>query len=153
MRRLKVFFTYFFNRGNAKKAPFVIKCPNRCKASESDFKLIRYYGPNRTLLYRCLKCGREFSARHDSVFAGFHTDDETIYRVLKALAEGNGIMATTRIFDINKKTVELILEQAAKHCQQVSKQLITNYHMDECQLDELWSFVKKRKHASRLRKN
>jgi len=36
-----------------------------------------------------LKCGRQFSARHDSVFAGFHTDEQTIYRVLKALAEGN----------------------------------------------------------------
>jgi hypothetical protein len=29
----------------------------------------------------------------------------------------------------------------------VSEQLIKNYPMDECQLDELGSFVKKRKHT------
>ena len=130
------------------KTPSAVKCPNGCKTVESALKLVRYYGPHSTPLYRCLKCGREFSARYESIFTGYHTDDDTIYRVLKALAEGNGIRATARIFDIDKKTVERILEQAAKHCQQVSEQLITNYHMEECQLDELWAFVKKRKRAS-----
>ena len=112
------------------------------------FLLVRLYGPNRTPLYRCLKCSREFSSRHTSVFSGFHTDEETIYRVLKALAEGNGLRACARIFDIDTKTIALILETAARHCKQVSEHLIKNYHMDECQLDELWSFVKKRKRTS-----
>jgi hypothetical protein len=31
--------------------------------------------------------------------------------------------------------------------------LIRNYHLEECQLDELWSFVKKRKRTSRHWKN
>jgi transposase-like protein len=64
-------------------------------------KLVRYYGAHHTPLYRCAQCGREFSARSTSVFAGFHTDDQTIYRVLKALAEGNGIRACARIFDVD----------------------------------------------------
>jgi transposase-like protein len=131
------------------KSTLRLQCPNGCQTVEQDFKLIRYYGPHRTPFYRCRKCGREFSARHDSVFAGFHTDEQTIYRVLKALAEGNGIRACSRIFDIDKNTVALILEQAARHCQQVSEQLIKDYHLEECQLDELWSFVKKRKRTSR----
>src|SRR5262249_33213401 len=49
----------------------------------------------------CLQCGREFSARHSRVFSGFHTDEKTIHRVLKALAEGNGLRACARIFDID----------------------------------------------------
>jgi transposase-like protein len=130
-----------------------LRCPNRCETVEQDFKLIRSYGPHRTPFYRCLKCGRQFSARHDSVFAGFHTDEQTIYRVLKALAEGNGIRACARIFDIDKNTVALILEQAAAHCRRVSEQLIKDYHLEECQLDELWSFVKKRKRICRPWKN
>ncbi|MEW6732686.1 MAG: hypothetical protein AB1489_15270 [Acidobacteriota bacterium] len=73
--------------------------------------------------------------------------------MLKALAEGSGIRATARIFDIDKKTVERILEQAGKHCQQVSELLITDYHMEECQLDELRAFVKKWKRALRPQKN
>ncbi len=131
----------------------MLSCPSGCKTVESNFKLVRHYGPNLTALYRCLKCGREFSSRHSSVFAGFHTDEKTIYRVLKALAEGNGMRACARIFDIDKKTVALILETAARHCEQVSNHLMTDYHMDECQLDELWSFVKKRKRTSQHLRN
>lgn len=137
----------------AMKAAPIIRCPNSCKTIESAFKLVRYYGPHRTPFYRCLKCGREFSARHNSVFAGFHTDEQTIYRVLKALAEGNGIRGCARIFDIDKDTVALILETAARHCEQVSQHLLKDYHMDECQMDELWSFVKKRKRICRHLKN
>ena len=135
------------------KATRPLRCPNECETVEQEFKLIRTYGPHHTPFYRCLKCGREFSARHDSVFAGFHTDEQTIYRVLKALAEGNGIRACARIFDIDKNTVALILAQAAAHCQRVSERLIKDYHLEECQLDELWSFVKKRKRTSRHWKN
>jgi transposase-like protein len=131
----------------------LLRCPNRCKIREEDFKLVRHYGPNRTPLYRCGECGREFSARHSSVFSGFHTDEQTIYRVLTALAEGNGIRACARIFDLDKNTVARILETAARHCQQVSDHLIQSYHLEECQVDELWSFVKKRKRSSRHLKN
>jgi transposase-like protein len=130
-----------------------LQCPNGCKIVEQDLKLIRYYGPHRTPFYRCLKCGRQFSARYESVFAGFHTDEQTIYRVLKALAEGNGMRACSRIFDIDKNTIARILERAGGHCQQVSEQLIKDYHLEECQLDELWSFVKKRKRVSRRSKD
>ena len=135
------------------KSTPILSCPNGCKAVGSDFKLVRLYGPNRTPLYRCLQCGREFSSRYASVFSGFHTDEETIYRVLKALAEGNGLRACARIFDIDHKTIALILETAARHCKQISEHLIKNYHMDECQLDELWSFVKKRKRTCRRLKS
>jgi transposase-like protein len=113
------------------KPPLLLHCPNGCQTVATDFKLIRYYGPHRTPEYRCLKCEREFSARHESVFAGFHTDEETIYRVLKALAEGNGIRACARIFDLDKNTVARILGQAAAHCQRVSEHLIRNYHLEE----------------------
>jgi len=127
------------------KPPLPLRCPNGCETVETDFKLVESYGPHLTSLYRCLNCGQRFSGRHASVFAGFHTDEQTIYRVLKALAEGTGLRACARIFDIDKNTVGRILEQAARHCQKVSEQLIKDYHLDECQLDELWSFVKKRK--------
>jgi transposase-like protein len=131
------------------KLPPLLSCPNGCRIGEEHVKLVRYYGPNRTPLYRCVACGREFSARHQSIFSGFHTDEQTIARVLTALAEGTGIRACARIFALDKNTVVRILETAALHCHQVSEQLIQRYHLEECQVDELWSFVKKRKRISR----
>lgn len=130
-----------------------LRCPSGCKIVERDFKLVRCYGPHHTPFYRCGQCGRQFSRRYDSIFAGFHTDEPTIYRVLKALAEGNGMRACARIFDIDKKTVARILEQAAGHCQDLSESLLKDYPLEECQLDELWSFVKKRKHTFPLWKD
>ena len=135
------------------KTPPTLRCPNECKTIETDLKLLKCYGPHRTPLYCCLKCGQRFSQRHASVFAGFHTAEETIYRVLKALAEGNGIRACARIFDLDKNTVLRLLNQAARHCQQVSEHLIKHYHLDEGQLDELWSFVKKRKRSCQHLRN
>ena len=73
--------------------------------------------------------------------------------MLKALSEGIGIRAAARIFDLDKNTVVLILERAAEHCKRGSEQLIKNYPMDECQLDELGAFVKKRKHVSQHLRN
>jgi len=123
-------------------------CPEGCGTREANLKLVRYYGPHRTALYRCLRCGREFSSRHGSVFSGFHTDEATVYRILKALAEGVGVRSCARIFDVGRNTVVRILDVAARHCERVSEHLIRDYHLEECQLDELWSFVKKRKRTS-----
>ena len=123
--------------------------PTDAKPLPAIFLLLRLYGPNRTRGYHGLTCGRDFSSRHASIFSGFHTDEETIYGLLKALAEGKGRRACARIFDIDTKTVALILDTAARQCKPLSEQLIKNYHMDQCQLDELWSFVKKRKRISR----
>jgi len=121
------------------------KCPKGCKVSKEDIKYVRSYGPNQTALYRCRKCNYQFSIRRESIFKGFHTEEKTIYRILKALCEGNGIRGTARIFDTTNDTVMKILEHAGKHCKKISELLINDYHLEECQIDELWAFVKKRK--------
>jgi phosphate uptake regulator len=66
-----------------------------------------------------------------------------------ALAEGTGIRACARIFALDKNTVVRILERAADHCHQVTEQLLQPYPLEECQVDELWAVVKKRKRLSR----
>jgi transposase-like protein len=131
------------------KSPPLLSCPNGCRTGEEHVKLVRYYGPKRTPLYRWGACGREFSARHQSVFSGLHTDEQPSARVLTALAEGTGLRAWARIFDLDKNTVVRILETAALPCHQVSEQLIERYHLEDCPVDELWSVVKKRKRLSR----
>jgi hypothetical protein len=103
------------------KATPTIRCPNSCKTIETDFKLVRYYRPHRTPFYRCLQCGREFPARYHSVFAGFHTTEPTIYRVLKALAEGNGVelvlasltLTKTRLHSFSKPALGIASKSAS----------------------------------------
>lgn len=123
-----------------------VLCPNGCPVKESQLPVVEQ--DHTELCATGVRNARGDSANERLQFLLlFHLDDQTIYRVLKALAEGNGIRATARIFDIDRKTVELILEQAASPCQKVSANLISDYHLKECRLDEFWSFVKKRKHV------
>jgi hypothetical protein len=43
------------------------------------------------------------------------------------------------------------LERAKNHCQKALSELLKDLNLSECQLDELWSFIKKRvfPHAGR----
>jgi DNA invertase Pin-like site-specific DNA recombinase len=76
-------------------------------------------------------------------------DEDMIERVVRCLAEGNSIRATARIMGIDKDTVYRVFERASSHCHKVLTELLTDLHLEECQLDELWSFVKKRRKISR----
>jgi hypothetical protein len=82
-------------------------------------------------------------------------DEEDFYRVIACLAEGNGIRAAGRIVGRDKETVASWLKKASTHVEAVNRHLMVNLHFDEVQLDEFWSFVKKRRpnaHRSRSSK-
>ena len=66
-------------------------------------------------------------------------------RVVRCLAEGNSIGATARIMGIDKDPVYRVFDRASSHCHKVFNELLKGLHLGECQLDELWSSVKKRR--------
>jgi hypothetical protein len=51
---------------------------------------------------------------------------------------------------VDKDTVAAWLDKASQHAEAVSHYLMVNLHFEEAQLDEFWSFVKKKKHTARL---
>lgn len=108
------------------------------------------YGKNNVRLLRCRTCRHRFSERHNTVFFGLHTDEKTAKKIFRSLAECNGIRATARIVGVDKMTVQRIFTKAGMHCERVLNQLMKDLHIEECQLDELWSFIKKQKHLSVL---
>ena len=57
----------------------------------------------RQQMFQCQWCETRFSETQGTVFFG--TPQETVYRALKALAEGVSIRATARIFDVDVDTV------------------------------------------------
>jgi len=76
--------------------------------------------------------------------------EETFYDVIACLAEGTGIRATARIKKVDKDTVTAWLDKASQHVEAVSRYLMVNLHFEEVQLDEFWSFVKKKKRTAQL---
>ena len=102
------------------------------------------FGKQQIQLLRCKTCNKRFSERHHTVFAGLHLDEKTVTEILLGLAEGLSIRACARVKGVNKDTVQRVLERARHHCIKVLHQLVKDLQLTECQLDELWSFIKKR---------
>jgi len=125
-------------------------CPNPdCRKfklkGKGNIEFVREYGKHSRKLLNCTACETKFSERRGTIFWNKTHTEEKILEVLKCLCEGNGISATERITGVTRKTISKWLTEAAKHCKEVNDYLLNNLHVTEAQLDEFWSFVKKRK--------
>ena len=123
-------------------------CSNQAKVGP-DNQIIGAgcYGEHQTQLLKCKVCGRRFSARRGTPLFGLKADAEIFYDVIACLAEGNGVRATARIKKVDKDTVTAWLDRASQHIEAVSRYLMVNLHFEAVQLDEFWSFVKKKKRS------
>jgi transposase-like protein len=108
------------------------------------------YGKHQAQLLKCKVCNRTFSERRSTPLFNLKANEEAFYDVIACLAEGNGIRATARIKKVDKDTVAAWLDKASQHAEAVSRHLMVNLHFEEVQLDEFWSFVKKRKPTAQL---
>jgi IS1 family transposase len=99
---------------------------------------------NNHQMYRCKWCGERFSETRGTVFFGLKTPQETVYRALHSLCENMGIRAAARVFEVKPDTILLWLRRAGEHCEKVSAYLMRNLHVEQAQLEELWTFVFKK---------
>jgi IS1 family transposase len=93
---------------------------------------------------QCGACKHTFSARYGTSYFDVQIDESIFTIGMRALAEGNSLRATGRIVDVDKDTICHWLDAASKHCRAVTLYHFHDLHMTECQLDELWSFVRKK---------
>jgi transposase-like protein len=70
---------------------------------------------------------------------------ELIVRVLACLAEGLGIRATARGFEVNAKTVLHWLVEAAEQLRAFAAYCLCDLHLEQLQLDELYAVLRDRK--------
>jgi transposase-like protein len=98
---------------------------------------------------RCATCNRRFSARQGTIFYNLKTDEEKVLMALAMLAERNSARATARILGTNEDTVLEWLAKAAQHASEVSDLLVRKLKVSQAQLDEMWSFVGKKRRTSK----
>ena len=103
------------------------------------------YGKNKTYLLRCKTCNKRFSENRNTIFMHSNYSKETIQRIILAVAECNSIRGTGRILSLDKNAVNRVVFKAGEHCEVILQNLIRDLCLNECQLDELWTFIKKRK--------
>lgn len=125
-------------------------CPNEAcdefeKPGGVHVKFRRRYGDESTqLLYKCTKCGGTFSLRRNTPLHGVRVPEEAFFLVVTCLGEGNGIRATARIAGLKKDTIMAIQDRVGRHAERVFNHHLREPSPREVQLDELWSFLKKK---------
>ena len=120
-------------------------CPNKCcKYYGIPFesgKMVKNgtcHGQPQAL---CKGCGSSVALNYATAYYGLESDTAIFETAIRALAEGNSIRATGRIFEIDKDTVCDWLIRASLHCRSIILYFWNQLYVTECQLDELWSFV------------
>jgi transposase-like protein len=94
-------------------------------------------GPWRQLY--CRACKGYFLETHGTLFHGKRVAVELMVRVLACLAEGLGIRATARVFEVDPNTVLQWLVEAAEHLQAFSAFFLCDVPGRQLQLDALYA--------------
>src|SRR5215510_684940 len=97
-------------------------------------------GPWRQL--HCTACDSYFPEHYGTIFHGKQAAVELIVRVLACLAEGLGIRATARVFEVAPKTVLQWLAEAAEQLRAFSAYFLCHLHLEQLQLDELYAVLR-----------
>jgi len=92
--------------------------------------------------FHCTSCKGYFLETPGTIFHGKHAEVERIVRVLACLAEGLGIRATARVFEVDANTVLHWLVEAAEQLRAFSASFLCDLHLEQLQLDELYAVLR-----------
>jgi hypothetical protein len=92
--------------------------------------------------FHCTACNGYFPEHHGTILHGKRAPVELIVRVLACLAEGLGIRATARVFEVDPNTVLQWLVEAAEHLRAFSRYFLCDVHVKQVQLDELYAVLR-----------
>ena len=102
-------------------------------------------GKNRSghQLYKCLHCNRTFSETILTPLYHKHMPESEIIRICRLLVEKNGIRSIERITGHHRDTIGRLLEDLAEQAEYVNEELLRNIGMQQYEMDELWTMIKK----------
>jgi IS1 family transposase len=92
--------------------------------------------------FHCTSCGGYVLQTHGTIFHGKRASVDLIVRVIACLAEGLGIRATARVFEVDPNTVLQWLVEAAEQLQAFTRYFLCDVHVTQLQLDELYAVIR-----------
>ena len=127
------------------------KCPQRGVKGAGNVILRRTYGPDSIRFLNCRLCKAQFSERRGTPLFDLRLPKAKIIDVVKHLAEGIGGRKTARLTGVSRDSVGRIVKLVGKHAKAIHDELVQDLDVPEVQMDEMWSFVGKKRQASQRR--
>lgn len=114
-------------------------CP-RCGAG-ATVRTGRTRGRQR---WRCADCGRTFGPTTGTAMYRLRTPPAEVARALLVVLRRGSLLAAEEQTGHKYETVGRWLRQAAAHAEALTAALVTELHLTEVEVDEFWSFVKRK---------
>ena len=119
-------------------------CPDYGKKGSGNIILKERYGRNNIALLLCKTCGHCFSENRGTPFFDLNTSMEEVLRTIALLPEKGSIRGLARATGHDKNTICRWLDLVGNHCREVTDYYLNDLNMDRVQVDEIWSYIKKR---------
>ena len=143
---------YFMGKRGPKPSFVDVPCPNKdCKdygKIENDNVVGNgtYQTNNGTVhKYICRTCSKSFTSHTNTILHDLKTDEKTVFMALKMIIKGMNLRSTAEILEVKLDTVRRWLKISAEHSEEVNKVLMKDLDVDKVELDELWTYVKKKR--------
>lgn len=92
----------------------------------------------------CRSCGKVFNERTGTVFFDLRTPEDKVLMAMKMLLRGMSVRGAADVLECKPDTVLGWLRRAAEHSDKVNDMLMREIEVSKVELDELWTFVKKK---------
>ena len=92
-------------------------------------------------IFQCRECGEQFSETRDTVFFDLRTPEEKVMIVLKLLLCKVELTAISFALGVSEETSLEWLRRAAEKADEINQHLLREVEVTQVELDELWSFV------------
>lgn len=112
--------------------------------NESIVFQYRYGNKPTQLMFQCKICKKKFSLRNHTPLFGLKMEDAKFFDIVRCIGEGNGIRETGRIISVKPDTVSSVVYRMGLHAEKVLHHHLSGLWPTEVQLDELWSFLRKK---------
>ena len=100
---------------------------------------------NGTQRYRCTTCWKTFPRTSGTPFFWKHLPKKEITNICKMLAEKIPFRGIARQTNHHLDTIRSIADAVAKYCKKFNEYFIVELKLTPIEVDEMWSFVKKKK--------
>ena len=95
-------------------------------------------------IFRCSKCERPFSETRDTVFFDLRTPEDKVIMALKMLLVKVALSDIGFVLGVTEETVLEWLRRAVNKAHEINDHLMQELPVTEVQLDEMWSFIRRK---------
>ena len=100
----------------------------------------------------CNRCGNRWVLTKGTMFFDLRTPIDKVIKVLLCLSRGMGVNNTCRQEEVTADSVLVWIEKAAKHSNEFTTFMQKEMHLEQVQIDEFWSFIRKKRKILQMKR-